>query len=45
MRRLAPIRENDALDAPTFLARHPPAHLSLTLTYRCRNRHEVGLPM
>lgn len=47
MTRLEPIRESDALDAPTFLARYPPAHLSLRLSYRCTRcgrRLETLLP-
>lgn len=43
MRRL---KEGDALSAPEFLGRNPPAHLSIRITYRCRKcgqSAEVGI--
>jgi hypothetical protein len=46
-RLLSPERipEDDEMNSADFLRLHPPAHLSLTLTYRCPRRHAQELPM
>ena len=40
------LKDDDALSAPDFLGRNPPAHLSIRVTYRCRgcgNTVETGI--